>query len=368
MTELNLVQHWYDINLGPYRRRAYATYALAAVLALAFVAQVLATGHWRFDPRELADLGANVPVRTLGGQPWRLFTALFLHADLAHLIGNLIVIVVLSPYVERLYRPMGLLTVFLGAGLAGSVMDLWTNFTASAVGASGGVFGILGALLVYALRRRAQLPLRAIRTILVVGGAYLCWQMWEGFRSDTVNNSAHAAGFLAGVVLGAVLAPPLQREQEARWATRAYGVLLVAVVASAVALPVTRATSDNWQLVRTLDDVRRGVGEIDRRCQSAVAAARIDPAGSAADFADACVVPLRAMLDRLQALRPEATDLRRETSDRLELGRDHARENGSEGWAFQRLYEQPVRLDAQAVPHRCACREKAERVLPWTPR
>jgi membrane associated rhomboid family serine protease len=314
---MNLVEHWYDVNLGPYRQRAYATYALAAVLVLAFAAQVLATGHWRFDPRELADLGANLPVRTLSGQPWRLFTALFLHADLGHLIGNLIVILVLSPYVERLYRPMGLITVFLGAGLAGSVIDLWTNFTSSAVGASGGVFGLLGALLIYAAWRRAQLPLRAIRTILLVGGAYLCWQMWEGFRSVVVNNSAHAAGFTAGLILGAIVAPPLQRTQEGRWAARAYGVLLAFVVASWVALPVTRKWSDNWQLVRTLDEVRQQVGEIDSRCQTAVAAARIDPAGSSIDFASACVVPLGGVLAQLRALRPEDIDLRLEVGDRV---------------------------------------------------
>jgi membrane associated rhomboid family serine protease len=313
----SLVRRWYEDRLGPYRKRALGTYVVAAVLAVCYVLQALSARALSFDVPTLLGHGANQPLTMLAGEPWRMLTAVFLHADFGHLLGNLMVLLALGPYVERLYSRPGLIGLFLGAGLVGSATDIFTNFTTVGVGASGAIFGVVGALLAYPIRRPGQLPLASIRVILAVGGLYMVWSLTQGFGQDGINNSAHVSGLVAGFLLGLVLAPPFQQDDRPDLLPlAAVATLLGVLVVCALAVVAGRA-SDDFRLASLIDQLGSRAADIDRQCAAAGEAARADPAKGRMAYEAACVTDLDGVEAQLRALSPADPRLKAVVAERL---------------------------------------------------
>jgi membrane associated rhomboid family serine protease len=313
----SLVRRWYEERLGPYRREAWASHAIAVLLALCYLMQALRGGGLAFDAPTLLAHGANYPPQTLAGEGWRLLAAVFLHADFGHLLGNLVTFLALAPYVERLYGRAALPALFVGAGLAGSAVDLFTNFGIVAVGASGAVFGVVGALLAYPLRRPGHLPLGSIRAILAFGGLYTAWSLKQGFDGIGVNNSAHVTGLAAGFLLGLALAPPFQRERRPAWLPlAAAGALLLVLLGCAGAIAAARR-GDDFRLSRLVAELDARAADLDSACQSATKLAQRDAAAGAAAFDAACVRALADIESRLRALSPRDPGLRAQLAEQL---------------------------------------------------
>ncbi len=316
-TRSSLIRRWYEDRLGPYRRQALATYAISSVIVACFILQVLRAGGSSFDAATLYAQGANLPMQTLAGEPWRLLSAVFLHGDFGHLIGNLVTFLALAPYVERLYGRPALVAIFLGAGLAGSAADIFSHFSTVAVGASGAVFGVVGALLAYPLRRRGQLPLSSMRVILAVGGLYMIWSLKQGFDGEGVNNSAHVSGLIAGFVLGLVLAPPFEIERRSPLLPlAAVGALGVVVLGCGLAFAAGRG-SDDYRVARLIETIQLRSKDIDSACQSAQKVAQADPAAGQAGFEAACVSGLDAIEQQVRALAPSDEGLRSLVAEQL---------------------------------------------------
>lgn len=181
-------------------RQSPATAALVA----AFIAVYVAT--W-FDPGERIFLAfAKLNDRILAGEVWRLFTASFLHAGLMHIWFNGMAVASIGPAIERVYGRRRYLMVFLlggAAGMAASVLFV----PQPSVGASAGVFALLGVLLAYALRYRDRLDPRArqalIKQVLFVVGLNVALGLLSGF----IDNAAHLGGLAGGFVMGFVVRP-----------------------------------------------------------------------------------------------------------------------------------------------------------------
>jgi membrane associated rhomboid family serine protease len=241
----------------------------------------------------------------------------FLHGDFGHLIGNLIAFLALAPYVERLYGRPALVAIFLGAGLAGSAADIFSHFSTVAVGASGAVFGVLGALLAYPLRRRGQQPLASMRVILAVGGLYMIWSLKQGFDGEGVNNSAHVSGLIAGFLLGLVLAPPFEFERRSPLLPlAAAGAFGVVVLGCGLAFVAGRG-SDDYRLARLIETIESRSKDIDSACQSAQKVAQADPAAGQAGFEAACVSGLDAIEQQVRGLAPSDEGLRSLVAEQL---------------------------------------------------
>lgn len=140
------------------------------------------------------------------GQWWRLFSAVWLHADLSHLAGNAVLgLVFLGLAMGRYGTGLGLLAAYL-AGAGGNLFAWWlAPQPRFSLGASGMVMGALGLLAIqsFALWRRDPLAGKYIVSG-VLGGVMLFLLLGLGPDSDLL---AHAGGFVAGVLLGAILAP-----------------------------------------------------------------------------------------------------------------------------------------------------------------
>lgn len=149
----------------------------------------------------LRALGATGAVPWQEGQWWTLFTAIYLHGGLLHILFNVLWIRQLGPAVEELYGPSRLVIVFTVAGAAGFLASnlLVYDFT---IGASGSIFGLLGALVAFGQKRGGTFGAMVLRQY----GQWAVVLFVLGFLMPGVNNIAHAGGFVGGFAAGLMLA------------------------------------------------------------------------------------------------------------------------------------------------------------------
>ena len=138
------------------------------------------------------------------GEIWRPFTALFLHADLRHLFGNVAAVLLYVTMLNRMIPPVKTWTLVLGAGVLGNITTAAFHFVDGhkALGASTAVFGALGALAGVAIRTKFFASGGRRRSWLLPVGGSLALLGWTGAGGADTDVLAHAAGFVWGLVLG----------------------------------------------------------------------------------------------------------------------------------------------------------------------
>ena len=166
------------------------------------------------------------------GEPWRLVTANFLHASLAHLVLNSIGLLVFGALVER---PLGALRTVFILGLSGlsAMATAWIAGYDELVGASGMVAGLAGAALWLELRRPERLPAiwRVPRRLLI--GVFLAQALLDHLL-PFVAGLAHVGGFAAGVLAAALCAGPRLRREPLRPSLAVATALVVAIAAASL--------------------------------------------------------------------------------------------------------------------------------------
>jgi rhomboid protease GluP len=165
-----------------------------------------------FSPsgRALDWLGMTGAFAWQQGRWWTLLTAIYLHGNLLHILFNVLWIRQLGPAVEEVYGPARLVVVFTVSGVAGFIASnaLGVVFT---VGASGSIFGLLGALVAFGRRRGGAFGAMVLRQY----GQWALVIFVLGFFMSGVNNLAHAGGFAGGFLSGLVLSFSDRRQESA---------------------------------------------------------------------------------------------------------------------------------------------------------
>jgi membrane associated rhomboid family serine protease len=211
------------------RRPRSVTTTLIGINLAVFVLEVVLGGLRSIDV--LVRMGAMVPFLVAQGEVWRLFTAMFLHAGPIHLAFNSLALYMFGGVVEDALGRARMLAVYVVTGLCASAASFAVRPPgAIGVGASGAVFGLLGAWLAFNLRRRSLgLAQANIQGALVLIGINLAL----GFTLRGVDNVAHIGGLVAGLVAG-FAAEGLGR-RGVRRATQLLGFVgLLALAAAAV--------------------------------------------------------------------------------------------------------------------------------------
>ena len=179
-------------------RRPVATWALAGIIGLVFVLQTLwdATG----GGPALVRMGAFVPERIRDGEWWRLMSATFLHAGLAHMAINMFVLVRLGTVLERILGTSRFLVLYGAAALAGSLASFVPGDERISVGASGALWGLLVAEAVLAFRPRGLLPAAMIAQAKRAAAANMILNVGVSFLPQ-VAMAAHFGGGAMGLLL-----------------------------------------------------------------------------------------------------------------------------------------------------------------------
>lgn len=217
------------------------TPALLGAYAVVYLVLALHGEGWlTLDGHVVARFGSNYTPRTLGGESWRLITNTFIHLGALHLALNAWALVAIGPVAERLYGPARLALVYLAAGFGASVASLWWHPVVNSAGASGAIFGVLGALLAHSVSpcegvRDAVVAARRTALIAVVGSSLLL-----GAAVPGIDNAAHVGGLATGFVCGPLFADGratgLRRERPTR--RLVLSILLLAAITSATMFAV----------------------------------------------------------------------------------------------------------------------------------
>ena len=182
------------------------TWLLLAINIIVWLLMQLLGGFLNQDADILLRFGAMFGPLIATGEYWRFFTAMFLHAGIIHLFFNCFALFIFGRLVEGVYGNVRFTTIYLLAGLSGGILSYMFNRTVIAVGASGAIFGILGALAAYFVVHRNTLGemgrrnLTGIATVAAINLAI-------GLLIPNIDNWAHFGGLAGGFVMGLALAP-----------------------------------------------------------------------------------------------------------------------------------------------------------------
>src|SRR5436305_2380267 len=158
-------------------------------------------------------LGAAGAIPWHYGRWWTLFTAIYLHGGLLHILFNVLWIRQLGPAVEEIYGPARLVVIFTVSGVAGFVVSNAFGYRFT-IGASGAVFGLLGAIVAFGGKRGGTFGAMVLRPY-----GYMALLMFVlSYFMPAVNNAAHAGGFAGGLLAGfAVSLAERRRETALDW-------------------------------------------------------------------------------------------------------------------------------------------------------
>ncbi len=212
-------ERWNDVRdfqrrLRETGTRIWMTPALVLANLAVFVAMAISTKQvLGFDLPTLWAWGANFGPLTTGGQWWRLLTALFIHYSIVHLLVNLWVLWNIGRRTEQLFGNFAAMAIYFGAGvIAGLTSIVWAP-TLSSVGASGAIFGLIGAYIAFLLRPGCGVPRSIARRHWLSTIVFALYSLYAGATNPSIDNAAHVGGLVGGLVIGWCLARPLESDR-----------------------------------------------------------------------------------------------------------------------------------------------------------
>jgi membrane associated rhomboid family serine protease len=188
-------------------------------LAFFVVTALQARSAMNLAPSPLYLQGSLIPAEVASGDYWRLLTAGFLHANLIHIATNMVSLYVLGLPLERILGRGRFLLIYALSLLGSSVsVLLFSGPFVPTIGASGAIYGLMGALLV--TFKRLGYDLKQLLIVVAIN-VYITFQFpgisWQG----------HLGGLVVGAIVGAAMVyPPQQSRRQWQWGT-AIGVVVV---------------------------------------------------------------------------------------------------------------------------------------------
>ena len=180
------------------------TNLILGILGIMFLLEIVLTFKTHDFSKTLIILGAKWNSAIQNGEYWRLITYGFLHGSFIHLLLNMIALHVFGREVETIYGNVKFLIIFLFSIITAGITSY--NFsTGIAIGASGGLFGVLGALMYFFYKEKkeivgAEMRFKSMYTLLIINIVF-------GFLIPNIDNSAHFGGLISGSILAFILAP-----------------------------------------------------------------------------------------------------------------------------------------------------------------
>ena len=180
----------------------YITYALIIINVLVFISMYI-FGHGSEDIRTLYSFGALDKVSVVNyHEYYRLITSAFLHIGFLHLICNMYALSILGSEIESYFGKLKYLFIYFISALVGSLVSLvFISENTISAGASGAIFGLMGALLYFGYYYRAMLNNAITKQIVPL----ILLNLFIGFISSDINNFAHLGGLFGGLIASMIV-------------------------------------------------------------------------------------------------------------------------------------------------------------------
>jgi membrane associated rhomboid family serine protease/Flp pilus assembly protein TadD len=206
------------------RYRPPVTTALLIINVAVFLA-ISATARTLLEPPGpiLLKFGANWGPLSLDGQPWRMLTANYVHIGILHIAFNMWALWQLGWLSERIFGGWTYVLTYTACGIAGSLASLFFHPLDVGAGASGAIFGLVGALISALYLGKLPFPEAARKGLLKNLLIVIAVNLYLGTHTKGIDNSAHMGGLFMGLGVGAAISPYLTAQSERR---RSYETLI----------------------------------------------------------------------------------------------------------------------------------------------
>ena len=183
-------------------KQPIVTYIIMAICIILFILMELSGGST--NSQTLLKYGANLDVLVKNGEYYRLFTCIFLHIGIMHLLCNMYSLYIIGREVENLFGKIKYIIIFILSGIFGSIMSLAFTHNTISAGASGAIFGLLGALLYFGMHYRTYLGEAIKRSIIPI----IVVNLIIGFFAVGIDLAAHIGGIVGGVLVAMMVGVP----------------------------------------------------------------------------------------------------------------------------------------------------------------
>ena len=183
-------------------KKPVVTYTIIGICIFIFFMMHI-FGNGSEDSYTLLKFGANLDLLTKSGEYYRLFTCMFLHIGVIHLLCNMYSLYIIGKEAESLFGKFKYILIYVISGICGSILSLAFNHNTISAGASGAIFGIIGALLYFGNYYRTYLgsSFKSLVSIAIINIAI-------GFIYPGIDNSAHIGGLVGGILVAMMLGIP----------------------------------------------------------------------------------------------------------------------------------------------------------------
>ncbi len=176
------------------------TLMIIGINVVLYLYTALLSKSFDINIRVLVDFGAKVNELIIQGEYYRLVTSAFLHADAMHILFNMYALFALGRILENLLGKLKYISIYLFSALTGGILSYYYTPNVS-IGASGAIFGLLGALLMVAIFKRRVVNKGLLPRIAIV----LMISLFSGFSSGNTDNFGHIGGLLGGLLMSSIL-------------------------------------------------------------------------------------------------------------------------------------------------------------------
>lgn len=156
------------------------------------------------------------PLITEEHEYYRIITSMFLHFGIEHLLNNMVILGALGWNLELETGKIRFLIIYLVSGIGGNLLSLYLGVSSAeyavSAGASGAIFGLMGALLYVAARNRGRMGRISGKGVLFM----IALSLYFGITSSGIDNAAHIGGLLCGFILAVILYRK-KNSYHARW-------------------------------------------------------------------------------------------------------------------------------------------------------
>ncbi|MGG7078044.1 rhomboid family intramembrane serine protease [Clostridium sardiniense] len=183
--------------LGVFRESPVTSILILINVIVFIITAIVSKSIVDINTRVLIEFGAKVNYLINQGEVWRLITCAFLHGGIMHISFNMYSLFIVGTVVEKIYGWKKYLSIYLFSSITSSLLGYILGPNMISVGASGAIFGILGAFLWFALREKKHLQRGVLGNIIAV----IILNLYIGFTSSSIDNLGHIGGFIGGFIL-----------------------------------------------------------------------------------------------------------------------------------------------------------------------
>jgi rhomboid protease GluP len=181
------------------------TYILIAINVAIYIVGAVLTGDALNTGDDVVFVWGQVNGYVFAGAYWQLLSSIFIHASIFHLVGNMLFLLIFGLRAEEMFSLPEYLGVYLLGGLAGNVLSLVFGPNFISVGASGAIFALFGAVVIFDRRSVRQ---------SILGALVFAFFLFFINIGTNVNILAHLGGLVVGLILGYAIASRRKPNQQ----------------------------------------------------------------------------------------------------------------------------------------------------------